>query len=63
MATPLEHAQQDRRQSTIDTMASWELEGMVPTPEVLARIRAYVNGDVTLEDAIARAKAHYAPGK
>ncbi|MCI4659684.1 antitoxin VbhA family protein [Cryobacterium zhongshanensis] len=53
---------QERRESTIDIMASWSLEGMEPTPEVLARIRAYVNGEVSLEEAIARAKALYAPG-
>ena len=56
-----EQAKQERRESTIDIMASWALEGMTPTPEVLARIRAYVDGEVTLDEAIAQAKARYAP--
>lgn len=67
MATPNESSEQqakhERRESTIDIMASWELEGMTPTPEVLTRIRAYVDGEVTLDEAIARAKEHYAPRK
>jgi hypothetical protein len=50
-----------RRESTVDTMASLALEGMVPTPEVLARIRSYVDGEVSLEQAITRAKEYYAP--
>lgn len=54
-------AKQERRESTIDIMASWALDGMTPTPEVLARIRAYVDGEVTLDEAIAQAKVRYAP--
>jgi hypothetical protein len=50
----------ERRESVIDIMASWSLEVMEPAPEVLSRIRDYVNGDVTLEEAIARAKAIHA---
>jgi hypothetical protein len=64
MATKEERpGHQERRESTIDIMASWALEGMEPTPEVLARIRAYVNGDVSLDEAIARAKALYGQGR
>ena len=53
----------ERRESAIDVMASWALEGMEPTPEVLSRIRSYVNGEVTLDEAIAQAKARYAPDR
>lgn len=56
-------AKQERRESTIDIMASWELEGMTPTPDVLARIRAYVDGEVSLDEAIARARERYGPRK
>lgn len=62
MSTP-EEQQRERRESMIDIMASWALEGMEPTPEVLARIRSYVDGDVTLEEAITQAKERYAPGR
>lgn len=58
-----QQAQLERRESAIDIMASWALEGMEPTPEVLTRIRSYVDGTVNLEDAIAQARARYAPGK
>jgi Antitoxin VbhA len=54
---------EERRESSIEIMASWALEGMTPTPEVRDRIRAYVNGEVTLDEAIAQAKERYATGK
>jgi hypothetical protein len=43
-------------------MASWVLEDMLPTPEVLIRVRNYVDGDLTLDEVITQAKARYAPG-
>lgn len=67
MSTPEEQrkqeAQRERRESTIGIMASWALEGMEPTPDVLSCICSYVNGEVTLDEAITQAKAPYAPGE
>ncbi|MBG6214504.1 MAG: antitoxin VbhA family protein [Cryobacterium sp.] len=34
---------------------------MQPTPEVLTRINAYVAGEITLDEAIAEAKARHIP--
>ena len=41
-----EHA----RELTIDTMASWALDGLYPTPEIVERINAYLRGDVTMDE-------------
>jgi hypothetical protein len=49
----------NRRETTIDTMASWALGGMEPSPQVLDGIRAYVDGTVTLDEALANARARY----
>lgn len=38
------------RELTIDTMASWALDGLYPTPEIVERINAYLRGDVTLDE-------------
>lgn len=48
---------QQKRELTIDTMASWALEGMEPESEALDRIRSFVSGSVSLDEAITRAKA------
>jgi hypothetical protein len=53
--------QHERHESMTDIMASWALEGMLPTPETLAHIRSYVDGEITLEEYIAQTKARYAP--
>ncbi|MDF1477745.1 antitoxin VbhA family protein [Leifsonia sp. H3M29-4] len=46
-----------RRELAIDTMASWRLEGLEPTPEALERIRDYVEGRVSIEECIDAVKA------
>jgi hypothetical protein len=51
----------ERRESSIDIMASWALEGMEPTPDVRGRIRAYVEGKMTTAEYIAEARARYVP--
>lgn len=68
MSTPDEQAAEqvqaeihERHERAINIVAGWALKGMQPTPEVLARIKANVNGDVTLDEAVAQAKARYAP--
>lgn len=38
------------RELTIDTMASWALDWLYPTPEIVERINAYLRGDVTLDE-------------
>lgn len=45
------------RELTIDTMASWALSGLYPTPEILERINAYLRGDVTMDDYLDKLKA------
>lgn len=49
--------EQPTRQLVVDTMASWSLEGMTPTPDALARIRSFADGDVSIEATIADATA------
>ncbi|QZY52255.1 antitoxin VbhA family protein [Leucobacter tenebrionis] len=48
---------EQRRELAIDTMASWALEGMEPSPEAVGRISAFVEGDLSLDEFIAEAKA------
>lgn len=48
---------QQRRELTIDTMASWALEGMEPDRETVGAINAYLDGRMTLEELIAKAVA------
>lgn len=48
---------QQKRELTIDTMASWALEGMEPDRETVDEINAYLDGKVTLEEIIAKSKA------
>jgi len=40
----------------IDTMASWALEGMEPTPQTVQEISDLINGKVTLDEFIAKVK-------
>lgn len=47
----------DRRRLAEETMASWALEGMEPSPEAISRIRAFVNNELTRDEFIAAAKA------
>ncbi|KJL48177.1 hypothetical protein RS84_01808 [Microbacterium hydrocarbonoxydans] len=51
---------QQKRDLTVDTMGSWALEGMKPEPDTLDRLRSFVIGAVTLDEAIDRAKTRYA---
>lgn len=41
---------------TIDTMASWALEGMQPTPQAVENINAYLRGEVTMEEYLRKLK-------
>jgi len=48
-----------RRESAIDIMASWGLDGLQPSPRALSDIRDYVVGRLTIEEMIANVKAEY----
>ena len=46
-----------RRARAIDTMASWAMEGLEPDEDTLGDIRAYVEGDLTLDELIEKGKS------
>lgn len=54
---------QQKRELTVDTMASWALEGMKPEPETLDRLRSFASGAVSLDEAIDRAKTRHAANR
>ena len=45
----------ERRETLIDTFASWALEGMYPTDSDIEDGLAYIEGRITLEEIRARA--------
>ncbi|MDF2990071.1 MAG: hypothetical protein K0S37_585 [Microbacterium sp.] len=45
-----------RRELVIDTMASWALEDMEPTPEMVEDIALYVEGKISTSEIIAKVK-------
>jgi hypothetical protein len=47
---------EQKRELTIDVMASWALEGMQPTVEAVERINAYLRGEVTMEEYLRKLK-------
>jgi hypothetical protein len=47
---------EQKRELTIDTMASWALEGMQPTRQAVENINAYLRGDVTMEEYLRKLK-------
>ncbi len=49
-----------RRDLAIDTIASWALEDMKPSPTAVDAIRDYVEGKISIEDYIANVKADFA---
>ncbi|MDF2664337.1 MAG: hypothetical protein K0R81_187 [Microbacterium sp.] len=49
-------SQEARRELVIDTMASWALEDMEPTPEMVRDITLYVEGKMSTADIIAKVK-------
>lgn len=46
------------RELTIDTMASWALEGMEPDAETIADINEYLAGRLSREDFIRKSTTH-----
>jgi hypothetical protein len=45
-----------KRELTIDTMASWALDGMHPTRETIENINAFLSGDVTMDEYLRKLK-------
>ncbi|MDJ0356060.1 antitoxin VbhA family protein [Paenarthrobacter sp. PH39-S1] len=45
-----------KRELTIDTMASWALEGMQPTRQTVENINAYLRGEVTMDEYLRKLK-------
>jgi hypothetical protein len=45
-----------KRELTIDTMASWALEGMEPDRETVEDFNSYLDGRMTLEEFIEKSK-------
>jgi hypothetical protein len=41
---------EQKRELTIDTMASWALEGMQPTRQTVENINAYLRGELTASE-------------
>ena len=48
---------EQKRELTIDTMASWALEGMEPNRETVEDVNAYIEGRMTLDAFIEKSKA------
>lgn len=47
---------QQKRELTIDTMASWALEGMKPDRATVDDINAYLSGDMTRDEFVQKSK-------
>jgi hypothetical protein len=47
---------EQKRELTIDTMASWALEGMEPDRQTVENINAYLRGEVTMEEYLRKLK-------
>ena len=48
---------QQKRELTIDTMASWALENMKPDSKTVADLNSYLDDGMTLEEFIEKSKA------
>jgi hypothetical protein len=47
---------EQKRELTIDILASWALEGMQPTRQAVENINAFVSGDVTMDEYLRKLK-------
>ncbi|MCL1800657.1 MAG: antitoxin VbhA family protein [Promicromonosporaceae bacterium] len=54
-----ELTESERRETLIDTFASWALEGMYPSAEDIALGREYIAGNITPAEIIAQTLAKY----
>ncbi len=48
---------QRKRELSIDTMASWALDGLEPDPQTMVDINTYLDGGMTIEKFIEKSKA------
>jgi hypothetical protein len=53
---------EQKRELTIDTMASWALEGMQPTRQTVENINAYLRGEVTTDEYLRKLKGAHPGG-
>ncbi len=53
------HDEAWRRETLTDVFASWALDGKLPTPEDLAFARAYIAGELTLDEILEATLAKY----
>lgn len=54
---------EQKRELTIDTMASWALDGMLPTRQAVENINAYLRGEVTMEEYLRKLKGSVTPAE
>ncbi|KQN88973.1 antitoxin VbhA family protein [Arthrobacter sp. Leaf69] len=47
---------EQKRELTIDTMASWALEGMEPSRQTVENINAFLRGEVTMDEYLRKLK-------
>jgi hypothetical protein len=47
---------EQKRELTIDTMASWALDGMHPTRQTIENINAFLRGEVTTDEYLRKLK-------
>ncbi|MEC5193304.1 MULTISPECIES: antitoxin VbhA family protein [unclassified Arthrobacter] len=47
---------EQKRELTIDTMASWALDGLHPTRETVENINAYLRGEFTMDEYLRKLK-------
>lgn len=52
-----------KRELTIDTMASWALDGLHPTPETVETINAFLASGLTASEYIQKLKEKWPPGE
>lgn len=50
---------EQKRELTIDTMASWALDGLHPTPEIVESINSYLRGEFTTEEYLRKLKGFW----
>jgi len=47
---------EQKRELTIDTMASWAMDGLHPTRETVENINAYLRGEFTMDEYLRKLK-------
>lgn len=55
----MDTTRQDREKQVKQTLANGALEGMKPNPQFRALLDRYIDGEISLDDAIEYAKAQF----